>query len=204
MIDGETLTLSTSAVATVAATTPILLLLLLIAGHLCVCICMFVWSSFSADWASTGGTLVKTAHDYSCPLTRMRLLSRELGSAVPSRASLLILHTQTYVAFTYGHPLPLPATVSIRPSCAIGLVSNLSGHTIALSMTFTTENRYRASSSQSSSTNGSFLFRLPCELVNVSPSFLTPTTDTVGMCFKGKVYGLITSRRWALIMRGIR
>ena len=69
-------------------------------------------------------TLVKTAHDYSCPLTRMRLLSRELGSAVPSRASLLILNTQTYVAFTYGRPLPLPATVSFRPSCAIGLVSN--------------------------------------------------------------------------------
>ena len=89
-----------------------------IAGQLCVCMFMFVWSSFSADWASTGGTLVKLLM-ISCPLPRMRLLSRELGSAVPSRASLLILHTKTYVAFTYGHPLLLPATVSIRPSLSL-------------------------------------------------------------------------------------
>ena len=64
MIDGETPTLSTAAGGTVVATTtPIQILLVSIAGQLCVCICMFVWSSFSADWASTGGTLVNPAHD---------------------------------------------------------------------------------------------------------------------------------------------
>ena len=158
MINGETLTLSTSAVATIAATTtPIQLLLLSIAGHLCIYMYVCVGIIFSR--LGINRVLLSLLLMISCSLTRMRLLSRELGSTVPSRASLLILHTQTYVAFTYGHLLPLLATVSIRPSCAIGLVSNLSCHTVALPMTFTTENRYMASSSQSSSTNGSFLFR---------------------------------------------
>ena len=144
MIDGETLILSTLAEATITATTTaIQLLLLSIAGHLCVCLCIH-------HFQQTGhqpGVLLSKPLMISCPLTRMRILSRELGSAVPSRASLFILHTQTYVAFTYGTPPLLPATVSIRPSCAIGLLSNSSGHTIALPMTFTTENRCRASSS---------------------------------------------------------
>ena len=123
--------------------------------YVCLCLC-------GHHFQQTGhqpGVLLSTLLMINCPITRMRILSHELGSAVPSRASLLILHTQTYVAFTYGTPLPLPATVSIRPPCAIGLVLNLSGHAISLPMTFTTENRYRASSSQSSSTNWSFLCR---------------------------------------------
>ena len=159
MIDGETLTLSTSAVATIAATTtPIQVLLLSIAGHLYVCICMFVWSSFSEDWASTRGALVNPARGQLSPYANENFVSRvRFGRPVPCQPA----HSPhpDLVAFTYGHPLPLPTTVSIRPSCAIGLVSNLSGHTIVLPMAFTTENRYRASSSQSSSTNGSFLFR---------------------------------------------
>ena len=45
----------------------------------------------------------------SCSLTRMRVWSHDFISAVPSRVSLLILHTQPYVAFTYGIPLPPPS-----------------------------------------------------------------------------------------------
>ena len=160
MIDGETPTLSTAAVGTISATTtPIQLLLLSIAGHLCVCMCMCMCGHHFQQTGHQPGVLLSILLMISCPLTRMRILSRELGSAVPSSASLLILHTQTYVAFTYGTPLPLSATVSIRPSCAIGLVLNLSGHAFSLPMTFTTKNRYRGNSSRRSSTNGSFLFR---------------------------------------------
>ena len=50
-----------------------------------------------------------------CPRSRLRVWSRELGSAVPSRVSLLILHTHRLnLVLTYGIPLLLPVTVSIR------------------------------------------------------------------------------------------
>ena len=52
-------------------------------------------------------------------------------------------------------------------------------------MAFTTENRHRTNSSQGSSINGSFLFRLPHGPINVRPSFPTPTDiGTVGTYFK--------------------
>ena len=68
-------------------------------------------------------------------------------------------------------PFPLSSSASIR-TCAIGLVPSLSRHAVALPMTFTTENRHRASSSQGSSINGSFLFRKqPHGPINMRSSF---------------------------------
>ena len=50
-----------------------------------------------------------------CARLRLRFWSRELGSAVPSRVSPLILHTQAESGAYLTPPLiPLYATVSIR------------------------------------------------------------------------------------------
>ena len=66
-------------------------------GTVCVC----VWSSLSADWASTGygcqsclWSAEQGKRNFPCPRSRLRVWSRELGSAVPSRVSPLVLHTQ--------------------------------------------------------------------------------------------------------------
>ena len=123
-----------------------------------------VWSSLSVDWASTGygchscSWLAEQGKRNSpCPRSRLRIWSRELGSAVPSRASPLILHTQAesgaYLR-DYIAPSRFPLRLTLESSCAIGLVPSLSGHAIALPMAFATENRHRAISFQGSSING--------------------------------------------------
>ena len=130
---------------------------------------MCVWTSLSADWASTGygyqsrlWSAEQGKRNFPCPRSRLRVWSRELGSAVPSRVSPLVLHTQAesgaYLR-DYTSPSRFPLLFPLEPPCAIGLVPSLSGHSIALPMAFTTENRHRASSSQGSSINGSFLLR---------------------------------------------
>ena len=77
------------------------------------------------------------------PRSRLRVWSRELGSAVPSRVSLLILHTKAesgaYLRDSTS-PSRFPLRFPPEPPCAIGLVPSLSGHAIALPMAFTTEN----------------------------------------------------------------
>ena len=93
----------------------------------------------------------------------MRVWSRELGSAVPSRVSPLILHTQAESDVTYGNPLPLPAfrygfhqnhAMRHRASTEFIIARN------CVPMAFTTENPpLQDQQSQGSSINGSFLFR---------------------------------------------
>ena len=67
-----------------------------------------------------------------------------LGSAVPSGVSVLMIHTQAesgaYLRDSTPPSSRLPLWFPLEPSCAIGLVPRLSGLTIALPMTFTTEN----------------------------------------------------------------
>ena len=134
--------------------------------------CVFVWSSLLADWDQPGmvvdpasGQLNNRENGiFPVPVRlRLRVWSSELSSAVPSRVSLLILHTQAEVSGAYlrdsTSPSRFPLRFQLEPPYAIGLVPSLSGHAIALPMAFTTENRHRASSSQGSSINGSFLFR---------------------------------------------
>ena len=81
--------------------------------------------------------------NFACPRSRQRVWSRELGLAVPSRVSLLILHTQAESGAYLGDST-LPSRFALRlplePSCAIGLVPSFSGHATVLTMAFTTEN----------------------------------------------------------------
>ena len=133
-------------------------------------VCECVWSSLSADWASTGygcqsclWSAEQGKQNFPCPRSRLRFWSRELGSAVLSRVSPLVLYTQAesgaYLRDSTS-AFPLSATVSIRTAKrAIGLVPSLSGHAIALPMALITESRHRASGSQGNAINGSFLFR---------------------------------------------
>ena len=66
-------------------------------------VCMNVWSSHIAEYGSTSRQGCQFCSCWSaeqgkrifpCPRTCLRIWSRATGSAVPSRASLLILHTQ--------------------------------------------------------------------------------------------------------------
>ena len=54
-------------------------------------VCMYVWSSRSADWVSTG--MVANPACGPCPRSRSTKLSRETGSTVPSSVSAFILRT---------------------------------------------------------------------------------------------------------------
>ena len=96
---------------------------------------------------------------------RPRNWPREAGSAaVPSRLSLLILHTQTeYISCLPTGFLTLPATVSTYiPSTAIGSVpiNSLLGHAIACRWrSLSRVRRHRARSPQGSSSNGCCLVR---------------------------------------------
>ena len=73
----------------------------------CVCVCVFVCMcvcvviTFSRLWASTRygcqsclWSAEQGKWNFPCPRSHLRVWSRKLGSAVPSRVSLLILHTQ--------------------------------------------------------------------------------------------------------------
>ena len=133
---------------------------------MCVCVCMVItFSSLGINQVWLPILLWSAEQGNECfpfPRSRLRVWSRELGSAVPSRISLLGLHTQAESGAYIRDSTALshfPLRFPLEPSCAIGLVPSLSGHAIALPMAFTTETRHRASSSQGSSINGSFLFR---------------------------------------------
>ena len=69
---------------------------------------------------------------FPSPRSRLRIKSRETGSAVPSRVSLLILHTQAESGACYQVPLLPPAFRDIDydgvlyiPASAIGPVPSL-------------------------------------------------------------------------------
>ena len=88
---------------------------------MCMCLCghhfqqtdehqpgMYGCQSYS--WSAEQGK-----RNVPCPCLRLIVWSRELGSVVPSRVSLLTFSTpRLNLVLTYGTPLPLPATVSIR------------------------------------------------------------------------------------------
>ena len=116
-----------------------------------------------------------------CRRSRLRVWSRELGSAFPSRVSPLVVRPQAESGAYLWDSTPLsrfPLRFPLEPPCAIGLNPSSSGHATALPMAFTTENRHRPCSSQGSSKNRSFLFSYPHGPVSYTHLTL-PTTSRV-------------------------
>ena len=92
-----------------------------------------------------------------CCYSRLRIWSRETGSAVPSRVSLLVSVLRLNLVLTYGIPPEFRGGVHLftryfKPLYAIGTVPNLSGHTIAYRWrSLPRVHRHRASKPQRSS-----------------------------------------------------
>ena len=99
---------------------------------------------------------------FPCPRLRLRIWSRETGSAVPSRVSLLISVLRLNLVLTYGIPPEFHGGVHLfaKPSYAIGSISSLSGHAIAYRWRSLPRRarRHRAASKP----QGSFERMLPC------------------------------------------
>ena len=74
----------------------------------------------SCSWSAEQGKW-----NFPCPLSRLTVCPRELGSVVRSHVSLLILHTQAESGVYLRDSVPpshLPLRFPLEPSCAIGLV----------------------------------------------------------------------------------
>ena len=123
------------------------------------------------------------------PRLRLRIWSRESGSAIPSRVSQLILRNQAESDAYPRTPLLPPAFRDIDyddedvhmyrqpPSTAIGSVPSLSDRAIAYRWRSLPRIRqHRASSPQGSSSNGCFLFRFQQAPILMRLSFPTPTS----------------------------
>ena len=89
------------------------------------------------------------------PCSRLRIWSREMASAVPSRVSLLIAILRLNLELTYGIPPRVPRRrpfIYFKPPCTIGSVPSLSGHAIAYRWrSLPRVRRHRASKPQGSS-----------------------------------------------------
>ena len=89
---------------------------------------------------------------FPCPRACLRIWSREMGSAVPSRVSLLISILRLNLVLTYGITPEFRGGVHMKPPYAIGSVPSLSGHAIAYRWrSLPRVRRHRASKPQGSS-----------------------------------------------------
>ena len=109
---------------------------------------------------------------------RLRKWSHETSSAVPSRISLLILHTQAESGAYSRDSSRFPRRrLFIKLPTAIWSVPSLSGHAIAYQWRSTPRvRRHRAGSLQGSSSNGCCLCRSHDGPADVRLSFPIPTT----------------------------
>ena len=127
---------------------------------------------------------------FPVPVSRLRIWSRETGSAVRSRVSLLPLHTQAESSITNhqssirylltGFP-PLSAAASdFIPSTAIELIPSLTGHAIVAYRWRSLPRilRHRASSSQAVPSTGAAFSGVTMRPFSVRLSSSTPTTGT--------------------------
>ena len=124
-----------------------------------------LWSLHIAEYSSTGkGCQYCSWSDeqenlsFPCPRSRLRIWSREAGSAVPSRVSLLILHTtrRLNLVLTRGIPPAFHDGAHILyPSTTIGSIPTLSGYVIIAYRwrSLPRVRRHRASSPQGSFSN---------------------------------------------------
>ena len=121
------------------------------------------------------GQLNRENDFFPCLRSRLIIWSRETGSTVPSRISLLILHTQAESGALLTGFLPISAAASIylsKPPYAIGSVPSLSGHAIAYRWrSLPRIRRHRASKPQGSSNNGCCHFAGHHGPINVRLSF---------------------------------
>ena len=142
----------------------------------CLRLCRVVFACYTP----TGGSRPTPAGAGQGTL-RPRISSRETGSAVPSRAILLILHTQAesgaYSRDSSRFPRRRPFIMYLYRQTAIGSVPSLSGHAVASRCRSVPKVRqHRTSGSpQGISSNGCCLFRYHHGPVNVRLSFPTPT-----------------------------
>ena len=89
---------------------------------------------------------------FPCPRACLRIWSRETGSAVLSRVSLLISILRLNLMLTYGIPPEFRGGVHMKPPYAIGSVPSLSGHAVAYRWrSLPRVRRHRASKPQGSS-----------------------------------------------------
>ena len=89
---------------------------------------------------------------FPCLRACLRIWSRETGSAVPSRVSLLISILRLNLVLTYGIPPEFRGGVHMKPPYAIGSVPSLSGHAVAYRWrSLPRVRRHRASTPQGSS-----------------------------------------------------
>ena len=128
---------------------------------------MYVRSARSAEYGSTGygchscsWSAEEETCFFPCSRSRLRIWSHETGSAVPSRVSPLILHTQSECGVNSQDNSRFPLRRPCIPSTATGSVPSFSGHAIACRWcSLPKVCRRRASSPQGSSSNGCCLFR---------------------------------------------
>ena len=86
------------------------------------------------------------------PRACLRIWSRETGSTIPSRVSLLISILRLNLVLTYGIPPGFRGGIHMKPPYAIGSVPSLSGHAIAYRWrSLPRVRRHRASKPQGSS-----------------------------------------------------
>ena len=89
-----------------------------------VCRVSRVWLRQPCSWSAEP----RKAGFFLCPRSRPRIWSRETGSAVPSRVSLLILHPQAESGAYSRDFSRFPRRRLHIPPTAIGSVPSLSGH----------------------------------------------------------------------------
>ena len=131
-------------------------------------VCMYVLPALSAEYGLTGygcqscsSSTEQRKRVLPCCRMRLRIWSPDLGSAVPSRVSPLILHTYYAEPGDYSRDFcRFPPRCPHIPSNAFGSVPRVSGHAAAYRWrSLPRIRRYWASSTQASLTNGSSSFR---------------------------------------------
>ena len=101
----------------------------------------------SFSWSAEQGNIF-----FPCPRSRLRIWSRETGSAVPSRVSLLISILRLNLVLTYEIPPEFRGGVHLKSPYAIRSVPSLSGHAVAYRWrSLPRVRRHRASKPQGSS-----------------------------------------------------
>ena len=128
-------------------------------------VCMV--STFSRVWINQEKNLARCQLkrgklSFPFPCSRLRIWSRDTGSAVPFNASLLILHAQAESGadLRYSSRFPRRRPHIYTPSTAIGSVPNLMGRAIAYRWRpLPRVYWHRACSPQGSSSNGCCHFR---------------------------------------------